>query len=786
MATDDMSFLADEDMLDLFRTEVEMQASVLEEGLIEIEADPHSSEKITPLMRAAHSIKGAARIVGLDDAVRLAHAMEDLLCAAMDKKVVLGAPSIDALLQGGDLFKRVAEVAASDMAGWLRENNEELSDLETRLSRLVTPDSESARHCISEAFKDEEPRELASTPPVDFEVESPAYETSAQSEDQPAASEIPARNAKPTALPSTTSPGTVPVSAENLGRLMGLSGECLVESRRLLSRVKDLYELKSLLSRMPSVLEELRTATMQPNSANPREIIARALKLSGKCRETIVRQIESFETYTLHWENLSNRLYNEAIGTKMRPFRDGVQGFPRMVRDMARNLGKKINLRITGETTKVDRDILVKLEAPLTHLLRNACDHGIELPEERLAAGKHREGTIDLGASHRAGMLTVTVNDDGRGIDIEKIRGKVVERAMVPAEIAGNLTQSELMDFLFLPGFSTAGSVTEVSGRGVGLDVVMSMVQEVRGTVSARSVLGQGTFFSLELPVTLSTIRVLLAEISGEAYAFPLTRLDSVLMVPRDRIEIIEGRQYYSHDGRNIGLVSACQPLGLKLVSMEVEQLPVMVVSDKLNRYGVVVERLLGEVELVVQPLDPRLGKVPNISAASVAEDGSPVLIIDIDDLVRSVDNTLSGGRVARIERPDVLAGRAGPKRILVVDDSITVREVERRLLENHGYEVEVAVDGMDGWNAVRTGKYDLVISDVDMPRKDGIEMVKNIRQDPATRHLPVVILSYKDREEDRIRGMEAGADYYLTKSSFYDETFLKAVADLIGEAKEQ
>jgi two-component system sensor histidine kinase and response regulator WspE len=255
-------------------------------------------------------------------------------------------------------------------------------------------------------------------------------------------------------------------------------------------------------------------------------------------------------------------------------------------------------------------------------------------------------------------------------------------------------------------------------------------------------------------------------------------------MVPRDRIEVIEGRQYYSFIGRNIGLVAAGQPLGLDIVSLDTDELPVVVISDKLNRYGVVVERLIGEVELVVQPLDARLGKVPNTSAAAVMEDGSPVLIIDVDDLVRSIDNMLSGSRIARIERAEALTGTTGARRILVVDDSITVREVERRLLENQGYEVEVAVDGMDGWNAVRTGKYDLVISDIDMPRMDGIEMVRNIKQGAETGHLPVIILSYKDREEDKIRGMEAGADYYLTKSSFYDESFLKAVVDLIGDAK--
>lgn len=797
MASDDINLFADESMLDLFRMEVAMHSSVLENGLIELESDPQSAEKANPLMRAAHSIKGAARIVGLDIAVHLAHSMEDLLCAAMEKRVMLDARSIDVLLRGSDAFKRLGQVGASEMSAWLLSNQPELSELEEKLKACMTGRPESPQAAAPEAEKVETPAATFSpgSEPEQISEPEPEPDPALPAPNGPAPPpgsqrEIHAvihQEAKPAATTTHASPGgTVPVLAENLGRLMGLAGECLVESRRLQSRVKDLYEMKSLLAQVPPILEELRTTAMQSRSGgDSKELVSAALKVSARCRETLLRQIESFETYTLHWENLSTRLYNEALATKMRPFWDGAHGFPRMVRDIARKLGKKIVLRVTGENTKVDRDILGKLEAPLTHLLRNACDHGIEPHEARTAAGKLQEGTIELSAYHRAGMLVVTVHDDGSGINVETIRRKVVEKGLVSAQMAASLTEPELMDFLFLPGFSTAGTVTEVSGRGVGLDVVMSMVQEVRGTVSAKTAPGWGTTFTMELPLTLSTIRALLVEISGEAYAFPLTRLDSVVMVSREQIETIEGRQYYSFIGQNIGLVPACQPLELEFVNRNTDELPVVVISDRLNRYGVVVERLMGEVELVVQPLDPRLGKVPNAGAASVMEDGSPVLIIDVEDLVRSIDNMLSGDRVARIERAELTADVVARKRILVVDDSITVREVERRLLENRGYEVEVAVDGMDGWNAVRIGKYDLVISDIDMPRMDGIEMVKNIKDAVETKDLPVIILSYKDREEDRIKGMEAGANYYLTKSSFYDESFLKAVADLIGEADE-
>ena len=764
-----MSFAVDESMLDLFRMEAETHAATLEIGLVELEKEPQSAGKIEPLMRAAHSIKGAARIVGLDDLVGLAHRMEDYLSLAQKGSMTPGPDAVDVLLQGADVYKHVSEVRAEDLAAWIKAHKPRMVELEEKLSILLSGGSL------------EESRERPGPPvaPAGFEAPVPVVAAPPLPVQPPPAS----ASAPEKAPVQAAADNAVLVTAQNINRLMGLAGECLVESKFLRAQVQNLYQLKSLLAGLPRTLEGLRESLMVPDRGEKAdEILGEALKQSGKCREHLTRQIESFEMYMLRWENLSTVLYNETVATRMRPFKDGAHGFPRMIRDMARKLGKRITLKISGELTKVDRDVLARLEAPLTHLLRNACDHGLELPEERIAAGKPEEGTIHLEAVHRAGMLSVSISDDGRGIDPEKIRGKVIEKGSLSLEVARSLSEPELMEFLFLSGFSTARTVTETSGRGVGLDVVHNMVQEVQGTVSVTSRLGEGTTFHLQLPLTLSVLRTLLVTISDEPYAFPLVRVDRVIMAPRDRVELIEDRQYFPFEGQNIGLVPASHPLELSSRSLDQEAYPVVVISDRLNQYGVVVDRLLGEHELVVRPLDPRLGKVPNISAAAVKEDGSPILIVDVDDLVRSIDNTLKGGRVAKIDRTVVEAEGKKIKRVLVVDDSITVREVERRLLENKGFEVEVAVDGMDGWNAVRSGNYDLVVSDIDMPRMNGIEMVRNIKSDPALQHLPIVIVSYKDREEDRVTGMQAGASAYLTKSSFYDESFVKAVVDLIGE----
>jgi two-component system sensor histidine kinase and response regulator WspE len=354
---------------------------------------------------------------------------------------------------------------------------------------------------------------------------------------------------------------------------------------------------------------------------------------------------------------------------------------------------------------------------------------------------------------------------------------------MVTEAMAKDLSETELLEFLFLPGFSTREEVTEISGRGVGLDVVHTTVQRMRGVARATTEPGKGTRFHLQLPVTLSIVRVLLVEICGEPYAIPLARIDRTMKLDTSRIESLESRQYFTIDNQHVGIVFASQVFGCNNTPGVNDELSVVVLGERLNRSGLVVDRFMGERSLVVHTLDPRLGKVQDICGASGLENGDPCLIIDVDDMLRSIDILIAGGRLDRIKDSETTTTHAG-KRILVVDDSITVREVERNMLATRGYQVDVAVDGMDGWNAVRMSDYDLVISDVDMPRMNGFEFVRLIKQDDRLHGTPVMIVSYKDREEDRQRGLEAGADYYLTKGSFHDETLINAVVDLIGTAK--
>ncbi|MCC3425480.1 MAG: hybrid sensor histidine kinase/response regulator [Microcoleus sp. PH2017_01_SCD_O_A] len=790
-------------MLALFAGEVEAQSILLNQTLLSLKNNPNEYLDLDSLVKSAHLIKGAGRIVQFHEVVKLAKAIEDTFVALQKHKSSLNPSQIDTLLAGVNFLVNMQEIPVLKIEAWLAEKEAEIDNIVADISKilelLTTKQSATTAAVVSQKSAEATSPQTTPTPqpkPQDNASQrtknsgqiSPVANSTAVAVEQRPTKIVSAKpapsNLRENAQKPKTADRVVRVNAENLNRIMGLAGESLVEAKWLQPFADSLLKLRKNQGQLYNLLEKLQESLSDSVlDQRSEDYLGSARKKANDCRHILSDRLNELELFARRSANLSDRLYREVIASNMRPFADGVSAFGRMLRDLARQLGKQVKFEVVGKSTQVDRDILEKLEAPLTHILRNAIDHGIELPDARLAAGKSAEGTIRLEAAHRGGMLSITVSDDGKGIEPEKLRQKIVTKGMVSAEMAAKLTEPELMDFLFLPGFSTASQVTEISGRGVGLDIVQSMVQEVGGILRATSMPEKGMSFHLQLPLTLSVIRTLLVEISGEPYAFPLTRIDRIVMVESADIAIAENRQYFTLDNQNIGLVTAYQVLELAAPPEKLDLLPVIIVSDRSSSYGLAVDKFLGERDLVVRPLDPRLGKVADISAAAFMEDGTPVLIIDVEDLVRSTDKLLAESQLQKVSKTEQTAESTTRKRVLVVDDSITVREVERKLLENQGYEVEIAVNGMDGWNALRTGQFDLVISDVDMPRMTGIELVSQIKNHSALKSIPVIIVSYKDREQDRIRGLEVGADYYLTKSSFHDDTLLNAVVDLIGEA---
>ncbi|MDD5679246.1 MAG: hybrid sensor histidine kinase/response regulator [Kiritimatiellae bacterium] len=777
MATNGGQDLSAFSMLDLFRQETEAQTAVLNESLVALEQDPRNTERLAAMMRAAHSLKGAARIVGLDPAVKVAHALEDCFVAAQKGEIVIQPEAVDGLLSGVDMLVKIAGVPEADAAAWRTEHQAEIDELVGRLAAIrsgqAAPGAKAAKPAES---------------PKPVERSNPAPESKPAKAGPSAESSVPA---KPSVLSEKSAPaaGTeskdraVRVSSDNLNRMLGMMGEYMVQTRWFEPFAAELQTLKKRQNELARLVEQACSARDGgQRGSQAAERIAILRRKLDDCRQATSKRLEEFDFFAQQSSDLADRLYREGLISRMRPFADGVQGFPRMVRDLARQMNKKVKFEMIGQTTGVDREILEKLEAPLTHLLRNALDHALESPEERQTAGKNPEGSLTLEARHQAGQLHVIVADDGRGIDLERIRRKVVARGLSTDEMVSRLTEAELLDFLFLPGFSTRETVTEISGRGVGLDIVRNLTQEVGGLVRVETHPGAGTRFHMQLPITLSVVRTLLVEIAGDPYAIPLTRIDHLVVASPEEIQTLEGRRYLTLNQRHIGLVDAREVLELGGAVKRPAAWPIVIIGDRSSAYGLVVDRLIGESKLVVRTLDPRLGKVQDVSAVSLLDDGAPVMIVDTEDLVRSIENLLSGGRLKKFQVVDKAAAAKTRKHILVADDSITVREMERKLLENRGYAVDVAVDGMDAWNTVRMGRYDLVVSDVDMPRMNGIELVRHIKQDARLKVLPVIIVSYKDREEDRLSGLEAGATHYLTKSSFHDETFLKTVTDVIGD----
>ncbi|MGJ9420004.1 hybrid sensor histidine kinase/response regulator [Massilia sp. CMS3.1] len=728
-------------LLDLFRLEADGQVRQLTEGLLRLESGAADAAVLDALMRAAHSIKGAAAIVGLHVLVQLAHVMEDAFTAAQAGTLDLHPACIDVLLGGVDLIAQASSVTEASLDDWMLRYGPQIADAVTAVRALET--------LAVPPLRDVSPGDAA-----------------------PAAMDP--------ALPQPSPASEVRASAVT-DELLALATETRANAHKLASFNASLQRFKRQQSAMLQSLAQLHEAVSASGDPRLIEQAALALARAQPLKLQLQQHMADAETHERRAAQVSTRLVDQVLALRMCPFTEGVHAFPRMVRDLARQLGKQVQLIIEGSDIPVDRAILARIESPLNHLLRNALDHGMETPAERSAAGKPAQGTIRLTARHRGGMLVIDISDDGRGIDPERVRSRVVERALGSAAMAAALSPAELMEFLFLPGFSLKESVTEISGRGVGLDVVQQVVREQNGSVRVDSAPGLGFRTAITLPLTQSIVRSLVVQVQGEAYAFPIAKVERVLRVARSAVHTLENKQFFEQDGVHVGLVAATQILELGQ-PMPAAELAVVVIGTGAACYALVVDAIAGEQCLTVQSLEPQFGKLRNISAGALLDDGSPVLLLDVADLLLSIDKLLHEDA---LQQP---AGQGGgdaraARRILVVDDSLTVREMERKLLAARGYRVDTAVDGMDGWNMARSGHYDLLVTDIDMPRMDGIELVRLVRQDARLHKLPVMIISYKDRPEDRARGMNAGADYYLAKGSFHDASLLDAVFDLIGPA---
>jgi two-component system sensor histidine kinase and response regulator WspE len=750
-------------MRELLRMEVETQSRVLIDNLLALEHGALTDKHLEAMMRAAHSMKGGARIADLLPAVELAHVMEDLFVAVRAGQVEIQSNGVNLLLKAVDVLTELAQAGAGQ------------DNLPDDLVQRAAAMRESVLAIAQSPHSPPPPLDEPKVEPAKAAAESVSGEhnlpgIAEQKENKEAAQASSAR--------------TVRVSVESMNRLMALVGELSVKGKAAAGIRTEAFLARRRMREAQAKLDGLKRHLVDLDAGEHwlSELDESAGKI-GNIDEFLTRVAGVLETHDAHTTEIIRQMQREVIAHRMQPFGDVALGFRRLARQLGQTLGKEVTLTISGAEVGVDSDILERLNAPLTHLIQNAVDHGIGSPEERVAANKPTSGSIRLSAQHRGGLLSIVVEDDGDGIDLEQVRQAVLDKRLVSETVASSLQENELLEFLFLPNFTMSRQLSDISGRGVGLDLVRHTLREVRGSIRVSTRVGKGTRFEITLPVTLIVVHCLVIEIAGELFALPVGRIARVLQAERDVVQSLENRQYLMLDGYQTGLIIAAELLELSGGKPQQGELAIVVLAKDQRRYSLVVDRLVGERQLVERPLDARLGKVEDVASMSMLDDGSPVLILDVDDLLHSIEQ-LAGERVLRkVRAGEESAQAAQGKRVLVVDDSITVREVERSLLSLHGYVVDVAMDGAEGWNALRTGKYDLVVTDVDMPRMNGIELVKLIRADARLRDLPVIIVSYKDRDEDRLNGMDAGADRYLTKGTFQDDTFIHTVSDLIGVA---
>lgn len=675
--------------IDIFLREAEEHLSSLQKGLLLLEKEPGNTALVHELLRNAHTLKGSARMVGLEDTSAIAHRMEDALQDIDEGRKPVDGGVIDLLLQGTDAISRMTAALA----------------------------------------RGEES-------PVDVEKFVAAFDRGESTTDAVKAGD----QQEPEALGDT-----VRASVKTLDSLVNLIGELIINKKR--------FEDKTL--RLKSISRNAHVEGLQEFH-------------------------HGFEEDVLYLDYLIQELHMQAMSLRMLPLKTITDSLQRQIRDLAKGQGKEIRLEVVGENIEVDRVLLESLKPMFIHILNNAVDHGIESPEIRQENGKNAKGLIRIVARHEGNSVRIDIRDDGRGMDPEKIKQAALRRGVIDKEEAALLRNDEALYLTLRPGFSTSEIVTDLSGRGVGMDVVSKNIEKVKGNLVLKSVVGQFTEINLQLPLTLSVIDVLMILISGESFSIPLSYVQETIKIRSGDIATVGSKEVVSVRGVTVPLVSLAAILGLpeKKSFTEMGKISAVVLKWRDHAVACTVEAILGSSEIVVKGLGDQLKNVKYVFGATILGDGSPSLILNVPDLFASAEG--EGATAIRKAFEETQAARIKGS-ILVVDDSITTRTMERSILISHGYQVQLAVSGEDALEKVANDRFDLVISDVEMPGINGFELTRRLRDMVEFRNVPVIIVSSLSRDEDKRKAIESGAQAYIVKGSFEQGALLDTVEALIG-----
>ena len=764
------------ELMAIFQTELDEHLGRLSQEALALEQDSdpvQRIERINIVFRAAHSLKGAARAVNLSDISQLAHRLEDTLGAIRKGDLTLLPEHTDLMLAGVDAIKAAME---GHLSG---------SPLTEAQIEALFPTSPAAP--VSSPV-------VAQAPPVAAaKVEMAKVETTpvAPAPSLPTeAATPPLTDEAPVVLRRTGGEETVRVATTKLDGLMDALGELLVVRMRTDRVVEQAQSVEQRMRDWQKKWRRVRPGYQrwQKRGGPPTES-EWALMADFFARHEPDLNGLNFELNTLraqliqdrnHLQLVTDDLQNGIRNTRMLPMSALFSQFPRMVRDLARERGKDIVLQLDGGDTEVDRQVLELSKDPLTHLLRNAVDHSIETPTQRTASGKPPQGLIRLSAEPRGNHLVIEVADDGRGIDLDAVRRAALHRGLVGAQEVAALDEEAILDLIFHAGLSTAARVSDLSGRGVGLDVVRANLEQLRGLVRIDNRPGQGVTFSLLLPLTLATSQVLLVETGGQTVALPATNVERILRVPAQRIGQVDGQPVIHVEGRPLPLLSLARLLRLPASEAPVageDRLPVTVLSVLDKRLALRVDEFLATQEVVIKPLGRQLQRVRNVAGVTLLGDGRLIPVLNVADLIKAIQHEPAAAA-------PLLVAATEPRRIVVVDDSITTRTLEKNILENVGYEVRAFADGQEVWDWLRREDSrlpDAIVSDVNMPRMDGFALAAAVKGDPRFSQLPVVLVTSLDSPEDRLQGMEAGADAYIVKSLFDQRELLAVIDRLTG-----
>ena len=741
--------MTDEDFLRKLREAFSIEAAehlqAMTSGLLELEKSPPAPRKkeiVETVFRDAHSLKGAARAVSRGDIESVCQALESVFSQWKQKDTPIAAETFDLHNRAIDLLTRLLRMPGPDTGPAERA---EITELVRQLGGSPAA-----------APANPPPEVPAAVPPAPEPP--PAVET-----DTPQLAEtVRIRMAKmDTLLRRAEEMIAVKLTARrNAAELRALGG--LLEAwRKEWAKVRDLTRT-GLAGQSPAALARL-AGFLDWNQGYMHSVEKRLSALAG----TAERDERATAT-------LIDDLLDDAKRLVMLPFATLLDVFPKLVRDLARSQGKEVALHLHGREVEIDKRILQEMKDPLIHLVRNSIDHGLEPPGTRLAAHKPAAGSLTLAVSQLDGSkVEIAVADDGAGIDLGKVKASAIRNGALSAEEAGALDEQAALALIFESGISTSPIITEISGRGLGMAIVREKVEKLGGLVTIETARGRGTTFRIVLPVTLATFKGILVSVGGQSFVIPTAKIECIQRVRRDDIRTVENRETISFAGQALALARLDEVLGLPPRAGVGAFLEVVVLGSAERRIGFAVDAVLSEQEVLVKIIGQPLRRVRNIAGATILGSGTPALILNTSDLLKSAVRAAAGPRPARAAE----AGAAARARaILVADDSVTSRMLLKNILESAGFLVTTAFDGVDALTALKTRDFDLLVSDVEMPRMDGFDLTAKVRADKKLAELPVVLVTALGSREHQERGIEAGANAYIVKGSFDQSNLLEVI----------